>query len=31
MAQSPRSVGRRLVGRIGRSRLAIFFAILGRA
>ena len=29
MAQSPRSVGRRLVGRIGRSRLAIFLAILG--
>src|SRR5665647_1960919 len=29
MAQSPRSVGRRLVGRIGRSRFAIFLAILG--
>jgi len=29
MAQSPRNVGRRLVGRIGRSRLMIFFAILG--
>ena len=29
MAQSPRNVGRRLVGRIGRSRFAIFLAILG--
>jgi len=29
MAHSPRSVGSRLVGRIGRSRLAIFLAILG--
>jgi len=29
MARSPRSVGRRLAGRIGRGRLAIFLAILG--
>lgn len=29
MAQSPRSVGRGVLGRIGRSRLMIFFAILG--
>jgi NRAMP (natural resistance-associated macrophage protein)-like metal ion transporter len=29
MAQTPRSVGRGVLGRIGRSRLMIFFAILG--
>ena len=29
MVQTPRSVGRGVLGRIGRSRLMIFFAILG--
>ena len=30
MAQVPRNVGRRLAGRVGRSKLLIFLAILGR-
>ena len=29
MAQTPRNVGRRLAGRVGRSKFLIFFAILG--